>query len=109
MIRLGPHVVCVTRGSEGYIAKFGHKIIKKPAYPVNAIDTTGCGDLFHAGFIYGVLRKWDIETSFDFAAWAAAQISRNLGGRKGIPDPSDWEFHSTKVKKNKKGFPNEKP
>jgi sulfofructose kinase len=91
LIQLGPEVVCVTLGSEGYIAQIGKKVIEKPAYSVQAVDTTGCGDLFHAGFIYGLMKKWDIETSLDFAAWAAAMVSRNLGGRMGIPDPAEWK------------------
>jgi len=81
----GPGVVCVTQGDQGYVALYQNKIIKNPAYPVKTVDTTGCGDLFHAGFIYGITQKWDIEMCFDFGAWAAAMVSRYLGGRKGIP------------------------
>jgi ribokinase len=51
----GPNVVCVTLGPKGYIALDRDRIIERPAYPVEAIDTTGCGDVFHAGFIYGLL------------------------------------------------------
>jgi sugar/nucleoside kinase (ribokinase family) len=60
-------------------------VIERPAYPAEAVDTTGCGDLFHAGFIYGVIQGWDVEKSLDLAAWSAAMVSRKLGGRAGIP------------------------
>jgi sulfofructose kinase len=85
--KLGPRLVGVTLGHEGYRASFDGKIVRKPAYTVDAIDTTGCGDVFHAGFIYGLLRKWDCEKCLDFAAWAAAMVSMKMGGREGIPTP----------------------
>ncbi len=61
------------------------KWIDHPAYEVDVVDTTGCGDIFHAGVSYGVVRGWDIEKSLDFGAWAAARASTRLGGREGIP------------------------
>jgi len=85
LAELGPRVVGVTLGPRGYVALAQGKVIKKSAYPVEAVDTTGCGDVFHAGFIYGLIQGWDIEKSLDFAAWAAAMVSRKLGGRAGIP------------------------
>jgi sugar/nucleoside kinase (ribokinase family) len=63
----------------------GGKFIEKQAYPVKAVDTTGCGDVFHAGFVYGLVNGWDAEKSLDLGAWAAAQVSLQLGGRSGIP------------------------
>lgn len=86
----GPSVACVTRGAHGYTALAGGRIIEKPAYPVDAVDTTGCGDLFHAGFIFGLISGWDEETCFDFGAWAAAMVSRELGGRAAIPSAAEW-------------------
>jgi ribokinase len=81
----GPRVVGVTLGSSGYVAWVEGKVIQRPAYPVEAVDTTGCGDVFHAGFIYGLIQRWKIEQSLDFAAWSAAMVSRKMGGRSGIP------------------------
>ena len=88
---LGPRVVGVTLGPEGYVALAGRKVIKRPAYAVEAVDTTGCGDVFHAGFIYGLIQDWEVEKSLDFAAWAAAMVSLKLGGRAGIPSLADWK------------------
>ena len=87
--KLGPRLVGVTLGHEGYMAIFDGKIVRKPAYPVDAIDTTGCGDVFHGGFVYGLVRKWDLEKCLDFAAWAAAMVSLRMGGRTGIPTPAE--------------------
>ncbi len=90
LLDFGPRVVGVTLGPRGYVAVAGGRIIEKPAYEAEAVDTTGCGDVFHAGFIYGLLEKWDVEKSLDFAAWAAAMVSEKIGGRTGIPAVSDW-------------------
>jgi len=91
LVEMGPKVIGITLGSEGYVVFFDGKIIRRPAYKVKAIDTTGCGDVFHAGFIYGTLQRWPAEKCFDFAAWAAAQVGTRLGGRDGIPAVADWE------------------
>jgi ribokinase len=82
---LGARFTGVTLGAKGYIALVDGRIIKKPAYPVNAIDTTGCGDVFHAGVTYGIVQGWDAEKCLDLGAWAAALVSTQIGGRKGIP------------------------
>jgi len=89
LLKQGPKLVAVTLGAAGYVALHGNTTIRKSAYPVNAVDTTGCGDVFHAGFIFGLVQGWNYETCLDFAAWAAAQVSLQLGGRKGIPPPSE--------------------
>jgi len=98
LAELGPPVVGVTLGPEGYVALDRGRIIKRPAYPVEAVDTTGCGDVFHAGFIYGVLAGWNVDKSFDFAAWAAAMVSLKLGGRAGIPQLENWDQTTTTTK-----------
>lgn len=90
LAELGPQVVGVTLGSKGYVALHKGRIIERPAYSVQAVDTTGCGDVFHAGFIYGLLKKWNVEKCLDFAAWASAMVSLKLGGRAGIPKIEDW-------------------
>jgi ribokinase len=90
LAELGPSVVGVTLGPKGYVALNKGRIIERPAYSVEAVDTTGCGDVFHAGFIYGLIQRWDIEKSLDFAAWAAAKVSLELGGRTGIPPLEQW-------------------
>lgn len=82
---LGPKVVCVTLGNRGYVALAGGRAFEKPAYPAKAVDTTGCGDIFHAGFIYGLLKNWDEARCLDLGAWAAARVSTKMGGRTGIP------------------------
>ena len=90
MAELGPTVVGVTMGSKGCVALADGHIIEQPAYPVKALDTTGCGDVFHAGFVYGLLQGWAAARCLDFASWAASRVALRLGGRAGIPSPGSW-------------------
>jgi ribokinase len=82
---LGPAVVGVTLGKDGYLALDRGRLIRRPAYPVAAVDTTGCGDVFHAGVIFGLLQGWTVDQCLDWGSWAASRVSLQLGGRAGIP------------------------
>jgi ribokinase len=85
ILERGAPIAGVTLGARGYAAMFGGRTIVKPACAVAAVDTTGCGDVFHAGLAYGLVRGWEPERCFDLAAWAAAQVATRMGGRAGIP------------------------
>ena len=91
LAELGPRLVGITLGPEGYVALFDRKLTKRPAYTVEAVDTTGCGDIYHAGFIYGILKGWTEENALDFGSWAASRTALKLGGRSGIPAVEDWK------------------
>lgn len=82
---MGIRFTGVTLGAKGYVALVDGCFIEKEAYPVKAVDTTGCGDVFHAGLTYGIVRGWDAEKALDLGAWAAAQVCTKMGGRSGIP------------------------
>ncbi len=91
LAELGARVAGVTLGERGYAAVADGIEIERPAYSVDAVDTTGCGDVFHAGYLHGLLNGWAAEVRFDFAAWAASRVATKLGGRTGIPKPDDWQ------------------
>ena len=87
----GVAVAGVTLGARGYVASYGDRWLHRPAHGgVEVVDTTGCGDLFHAGLVEGMLSGWPWERSFDFAAWAAARCATRLGGRAGIPRRDEY-------------------
>ena len=46
-------LLCVTLGHQGALALEGDRAIHVPAFRINAVDTTGAGDVFRGGFIYG--------------------------------------------------------
>jgi sugar/nucleoside kinase (ribokinase family) len=48
------------------------------------VDTTGAGDIFHAGFIYGLMQGWELDRQLDFSCAAAAINCMADGARGGI-------------------------
>jgi sugar/nucleoside kinase (ribokinase family) len=50
-------------GHEGVLAWLGSNFHYAPAFHVQPLDTTGAGDIFHAGFIYGLLQDWPISAN----------------------------------------------
>ncbi|HEX8920520.1 MAG TPA: carbohydrate kinase family protein, partial [Pyrinomonadaceae bacterium] len=52
-------------------------------------DTTGAGDAFHAGFIYGLLRGEELEESLKLANATAALKCRALGARAALPTETE--------------------
>lgn len=89
LVELGPAVAAVTLGERGWVAVDGGRELIGAAHRVDALDTTGCGDVFHAGYAYGLLEGWSVPRRLDFGAWAAARVALKLGGRAGIPPVSD--------------------
>jgi sugar/nucleoside kinase (ribokinase family) len=77
--------LCATLGHEGAMALVEGKVIYVEGFKVKAVDTTGAGDVFHAGFIYGLLRNWEVAEILRFANAVAALKCQDLGGRRGIP------------------------
>ena len=77
-------LTAATLGAEGVLAWDGEQFHYAPAYQVNAVDTTGAGDTFHAGFIYGLRKGWALQRKLEFACAAAALNCVGLGARGGI-------------------------
>jgi len=85
MQRQIPGFLCATLGREGAVALVDGNILRVKGFKVDAVDTTGAGDVFHAGFIYGLLQNWEVMEILRFANAVAALKCRDLGGRRGIP------------------------
>ena len=81
----GPWFVGVTLGPGGALAYVHDEFHYVPAFRVPVVDSTGAGDIFHAGSIYGLLQGWPARETLRFAAAAAALKCEKLGGRPGIP------------------------
>jgi len=61
-------------------------ILESPAFPVEALDTTGAGDVFHAAFAWALLQGWGGRRVLRAANAAAAMSCRALGAQGGLPD-----------------------
>ena len=82
--RYGCRLAAATLGDSGVLAWDGRQLLHTPAYRVPVVDTTGAGDIFHAGFIYGLLQEWPLERQLDFGCAAAALNCTAKGARGGI-------------------------
>ncbi|MDQ3819288.1 MAG: PfkB family carbohydrate kinase [Acidobacteriota bacterium] len=89
--RYGCAIAGMTLGQRGAILYTEGVFIESPAYevPGGCRDTTGAGDAFHAGFIYGMLQGFDIEASMKFANATACLKCRALGARTSLPTRSE--------------------
>ncbi|HEY0163704.1 MAG TPA: PfkB family carbohydrate kinase [Edaphobacter sp.] len=82
--RYGCRLTAATLGQDGVLAFDGTAFLHVEAYRVPVADTTGAGDIFHAGFIFGLLQGWPLERQLDFACAAAALNCTVVGARGGI-------------------------
>ncbi|HYL79577.1 MAG TPA: PfkB family carbohydrate kinase [Candidatus Acidoferrum sp.] len=89
LARLGPACVGVTLGEQGSALLHRQEIVEVPAFPVEVVDTTGAGDVFHGAFLYGLLQGWKAGDILLFANAVSALKCTRLGGRAGIPRPAE--------------------
>jgi sulfofructose kinase len=82
--RYGCVLTAATLGPDGVLAWDGDRFHYAAAYRVPVVDTTGAGDIFHAGFIYGLSQDWALERQLDFSCAAAALNCMHEGARGGI-------------------------
>lgn len=82
--RFGCAITAATLGADGVLAWDGKRFHACAAYRVPVVDTTGAGDIFHAGFIYGLLQDWPLDRQLEFACASAALNCTCAGARGGI-------------------------
>lgn len=88
LMQLGPEIIALKLGSSGsYICRKNEKVLT-PAIEVNAIDTTGAGDVFDSAFIFGHNKKWDLKKIGRFSN-AAAGISTTGFGTERYPSEEE--------------------
>jgi len=85
--RYGCALVGLTKGGRGATVLCEGEFLETPAFqvPGGCVDTTGAGDAFHAGFLYGLLQGEEIEMSLRLGCAVAALGCRALGARTGLP------------------------
>jgi sulfofructose kinase len=77
--------VAVTLGAKGLVWRAGAEAGALPAVPVDAVDTTGAGDIFHGAFALEIARGANPLAALDLAGAAAALGCTKIGARQGIP------------------------
>jgi sugar/nucleoside kinase (ribokinase family) len=78
--------VAVKRGKDGASLRWGQRILHGSAPPVHVIDTTGAGDSFDAGFLYGFLQRWSPEETLALALACGSLSTLGVGGTTAQPD-----------------------
>ena len=77
--------VAVKLGARGAAARRGGETAQADIVPVKVIDTTGAGDSFDAGFIYGYLAGWELQRVLRFAAVCGSLSTQAAGGTAAQP------------------------
>lgn len=75
-VKLGPKGCYVTDGKEKHLV---------PRYPVKVVDTTGAGDAFCAGFLYGLIGNKSLEQCAKLGNFVASKCIEKIGARTGLP------------------------
>jgi hypothetical protein len=92
---------CVlTMGGEGSLFVNKDETVKTPAFDINVVDTTGCGDAFDAGMITSLINNFDLEKSLKFATTTSGLVATGLGSDAGIIDFDDTinKMNTLKIK-----------
>jgi sugar/nucleoside kinase (ribokinase family) len=89
--RFGCALVAATLGSRGALALCEGQFVEVPGFAVTAKDTTGAGDAFRGGFLYGLLGGLDVEATLRTANAVAALNCTALGARGGLPTAAELD------------------
>jgi len=86
---LGVEVVAVKLGELGCYVTDGKESHLIEPYKVAAVDTTGAGDAFCAGFLYGLIKQKDLYECGRLGNFVASRCIAKLGARTGLPKLAD--------------------
>lgn len=78
-------LLAVKLGPEGAVARRGTETVRAGSLPISVVDTTGAGDSFDAGFIYGYLAQWDLAQALRLGCVCGALSTRAAGGTAAQP------------------------
>jgi sugar/nucleoside kinase (ribokinase family) len=93
LLAAGPSLAAITDGVRGswVFTRDRREGFHQPAFPVEVVDTTGCGDTYHGVFLVALCRGLGPERAAELASAAAALNARHLGGRTGLPTMPEVE------------------
>lgn len=84
-----PKVIVITQGKQGGILYDGKQVLRYPAFPVDAVDTNGSGDVFHGAFAYALTKGYNYRQCCIFSSAVSALKCTRVGARKGVPTYDD--------------------
>ncbi|AUP80378.1 carbohydrate kinase family protein [Flavivirga eckloniae] len=83
--------VVITDGANGAYALQNGELVHQPAFKVKVVDTTGCGDSFHAAYASALLQEFSLTDRMLYASYYASQVAQHYGGRTYLPNKSFME------------------
>ena len=89
LLDLGAEIVVVKLGKRGCYVTDGKENYTIDAYKVETVDTTGAGDAFCAGFIYGLVKRKDLFECGRLGNFVASHCVSKIGARTGLPQLED--------------------
>jgi ribokinase len=89
MVELGVKIVAVKLGSKGCYVTDGQERQRVEAFQVKAVDTTGAGDAFNAGFLYGLINNKSLGECGYLGNFVASRSVMKMGARAGLPYTKD--------------------
>jgi len=89
MISMGVKVVAVKLGSKGCYVTDGEERLNVEPFKVKAVDTTGAGDAFDAGFLYGLIHSKSLYECGQLGNFVASRSVTVMGARTGLPYAKD--------------------
>ncbi|MCX6053365.1 MAG: carbohydrate kinase family protein [Chloroflexi bacterium] len=85
----GVQVIGLKRGAAGCLLATKTARVHSPGFPVNVVDTTGAGDAFSAGMIFGYSQDWDLEATALLANAMGALASTRWGAGSNLPSKNE--------------------
>jgi ribokinase len=101
LLARGVGTVVVTLGAAGALACDGKSALHFPAFPVQAVDTTGAGDAFNAGLAVGLAAGGTLEEAIPLANAAAALACTRTGAQEALPDRRQVEAFLRDLKRRR--------
>lgn len=89
LMKKGVDIIAVKLGRRGCYVTDGREDYLVGPYETKAVDTTGAGDAFCAGFLYGLIKDKDLHECGRLANFVASRCIEKIGAREGLPRASD--------------------
>jgi len=89
VLEMGVKIVAVKLGSKGCYVTDGQKRLTIEPYKIKVVDTTGAGDAFCAGFLYGLIKDKSLEECGRLGNFVASRSIMTMGARAGLPYAKD--------------------
>jgi ribokinase len=98
LLKMGPKIVAVTLGKEGCFIATRKQQFQMASKKVKVLDTTGAGDAFAAGFLYGLIKEVSISKCAEIGNTVAGFSISKVGARPGLPSKKELSLALKSIK-----------